>query len=458
MQNSDVTREGPLSFCQELLLFNEIFTGYPPAVSRVAHIDGPLDIDAFRRAADSTIAGHEPLRTTWTWRQGEPVAQVKSADSLPPSTTVTELAADSRGILEGLVAAVPTLLAAGRPPHMRHWLFRRSENDHIWMFATHHMAADAISLKLYAETFCSSYVRPLSDSPKPTTSIEYAQALRTWLDSSDAQAELNWWLCKLEAVPRVAIPVRPPVEQSNVSLERQELRLPTVLRNAVVQTARSNRAPLAAVFLATYAQVASNRGAFPCVITNVPGRSLPGAASTSGACYNSVPLVLSSNVSDSTAISAAANTLFDALDHQNVPAPLISLGAVRRGGLALPDLIPVTFNVIDHPLKDFRLSRCRLWDFDLTTHGSTTLGYSGPTVLRFGKAPSKPTMDWTMCMLPESVVVTLEYSPCYADRKDVALLLASYEAALRSICRVPDGATDDRGAPILIADWSVSRE
>lgn len=454
MQTDHVIREGPLSFCQELLLFNEIFARCPPTVSRVAHIDGPLDIDAFRHAADTIIATHEPLRTTWAWRQGEPVAQVKSANNLPPSVTVADLVAESDPTVAVAAAVVPTLLAATRPPHMRHWIFRRGENDHLWVFAVHHMAADAISLKLYAETFCARY-RRMSEVPTQTTSIEYAQTLRTWLESAEAQAELNWWLCKLEQIPRAEIPVRTPFEQSTVGLERQELRLPGTLRDAVVRTARSEHAPPAAVFLAAYAQVASERrdGSRPCVITNVPGRSLPGAASTTGACYNSVPLILSSAVSGSSAISAAANTLFDALDHQGVPAPLISLGAVRQGGLALPDRIPVSFNVIDHPLGDFRLSGCRLWEVDLATLGPPNWGYSGPTALRSGQTPIRPTMDWLVTILPTSVILTVEYTPSHSDREDVTALLAEYETALRGLCRMPANSVDP-GNLGLIADWT----
>jgi hypothetical protein len=449
-----IVREGPLSFCQELLLYKELFDKCPPIISRVAYIDGPLDTHAFERAISTVITAHEALRTTWAWRQVEPVAQVKFAKSLPPSVIVTDLTAEPDKISTVLATAMPTRFSAIMPPHMRNWIFRRGENDHLWVFGVHHLAADALSLKLYSDTFRASYDR-LPEVLSVTTSIEYAQTLRAWLTSFEAQTELEWWLCKLEQIPHMGLPVRTLSKKSIVGRERLELRLPGDVRDAALLTARRERAPAAALFLAAYVQVACERlcESKTCVITNVPGRSLPGAASTTGACYNSVPLVVSSAPSGSAAICAAADALFEALDHQSVPAALISLGNVRLGHLPLSDLIPVSFNMIDHPLAGFRLPDCRLWEVDLATLSSPKWGYSGPVPIWYGQESPRPSMDWMVSMLPTSVVITVEYSPFHADREDVRELLEEYECVLRTLIgsTVNGVSISDPG---LIADWT----
>jgi Condensation domain len=353
-------------------------------------------------------------------------------------------------------ALSPSGLAAMNPPHLRHRIFRCGEDNHLWVFGAHHIAADAISLKLYAETFRLNYARA-PDSSLRTTSIEYAQTQRAWLDSESAQEELVWWLRRLEPIPRGELPVRPPRQSSEVWLERQELRLSVEIRDAVLRAARSSRSPPAAVFLAAYAQTIDQRRhrSTHVVLTNVPSRNLAGAASTSGACYNTVPLLLAAADCASEAISAAANAIFDALDHQGVPAPLISLGCVRQGDLAITDRAPVTFNVIDHPLGDFRLPGCRLSEVELTSLEAPAWGYSGPMVLRSSKPPIRPSMDWLVSLLPSSVVLTVEYTPSYADREDVTSLLSEYEATLCRLCNEPvrDVFT---GEPGIVADWTGS--
>jgi hypothetical protein len=233
------------------------------------------------------------------------------------------------------------------------------------------------------------------------------------------------------------------------------MRLSVGIRNAVLIIARREKTTAAAVFLAAYMNVVRNRhvDSIHCVITNVPGRSLPGAANASGAFYNSVPLILPLVDSNFEAISAATNALFDALDHQNVPAPLISMANIRQGGAALPDIAPVSFNVTSNPLCDFELPGCRLWEVDLATLAHPKWGHLGPIQIPARQDATKQFMDCIVSILPASIVVTVEYTTAHADPKDVKAFLTEYEAALREIC---DGAIDDSvvGRPGLVADWT----
>ena len=155
-------QSGPLSFCQELLLYQEIFSGIPPTISRVATIRGSFDVPAFERAANATIKQHEPLRSTWEWRSGEPVCSILPFDPALPSVSVLDCDAESLGA----ASAGPMGMTGSGLPHMRHWLVRVCDNEHLWVFGAHHMAADAVSLKLYAETFCQAYAGlPIATGP-----------------------------------------------------------------------------------------------------------------------------------------------------------------------------------------------------------------------------------------------------------------------------------------------------
>lgn len=438
----------PLSFCQELLLYQELFSGFTPTVSRIATIQGPLDIAAFKWAADMTLRQHEPLRSTWTWSSGEPVASLLPFD--PEIAAVTMLNRDASSL--AAASAGPIGMIASGPPHMRHWLVPIGPDEHLWVFGAHHMASDAVSLKLYGETFRRAYAGlPIDDGP--TTSAIYARAQRDWLRTPAAQAEFEWWQRRLDGIPAQAIPAEASTDPDIVAVERQELRI-QIDADFVIGAARAARVPVAALFLAAYARTTAVRtGSLSThVFTNLPGRSLRGASSATGAFYNSVPVTLSGDDDLHTAVVETADALLEALDHQEVPVALLSLGAVERGGIALAERFPVSFNVVDHPLASFRLPGCRLLEFDGTGLGRPGWGLSDPTPLGNGAPTARAAMDWLVSVLPTSILVTLEYTPNFIDRADVMKLLTDYGKAISTLFAArPDLASEDAG---LIADWS----
>src|SRR6478736_10493152 len=83
VQLGETVREGPLSICQESMLCMELASGVPFTITRVALIDGELNIPAFRSAAYHAVAAHESLRSIWSFDQGKPKTLVKSMANLP---------------------------------------------------------------------------------------------------------------------------------------------------------------------------------------------------------------------------------------------------------------------------------------------------------------------------------------------------------------------------------------
>lgn len=441
-------QSGPLSFCQELLLYQEIFSGIPPTISRIAKICGALDLPAFERAANATIKQHEALRSTWEWRFGEPVCNILPFDPALPSVSVLDC--DPEGL--GIASAGPMGMAGSDPPHMQHWLVQFGDQEHLWVFGAHHMAADAVSLKLYAETFRQAYTGLPIENGGPTASIAYAGAQREWLRSRAAQDEFDWWQRRLGEIETQRLPVAAASAASTVAAERQELRICTDART-VIDAARYARVPVATLFLTAYAKtVAARQGAASTyVFTNLAGRSLRGASSATGAFYNSVPIRLSGQANLKAAIAETANSLFEALDHQEVPVALLSLGAVERGGLPLADRFPVSFNVVDHPLASFSLPGCQLMETDGSTLTRPRWGHSAPTPLGNGTSSTRATMDWLVTVMPTSIVITLEYTPQFVDPDDVRSLLLDYRTVLSALfAERPVSTSGEAG---LIADW-----
>ena len=446
-------RTGPLSFCQELLLLSEILQGCAPTVSRLVRIDGDLDIAAFAAAAQSTIAAHEPLRSICIWRSGEPRSQVSTPEDVALGCQFDEVRS-GRDLTSFLRAVYdPATFAAGRVPQMRHSLVRVQDNAHLWAFGVHHMAADAISLARYAETFRQSYAG-VAVSPRPTASIEYAETQRAWLSSCEAQIHFEWWLRMLDAIDPEPMPVKAPVPSPLSGRTRRELRLAGGGRSAVVRRAREWRVPQAAIFLAAFARTIAKRRSTSCVtvLTNVPGRSLPGASDATGAFYNTVPLPLPTQAENARSASAvAAEALFQVLERQEVPAPLLSLGALRRGAAPLAARFPITFNVVEHPLAGFRLSGCRIRDVDIATLEQVTWDSGGAMPLSTPHSFGRGSMDWLISVLPSALVIVVEYDADQCDPEDLRSLMEAYGDEIHSFMEF--SGTQQACDPSLVADW-----
>lgn len=222
------------------------------------------------RASQATVEAHEPLRSTWSWQNGEPMCQVLPADCIESSVSILDQSTNPHAIFAA--TSTSTTMTSASPPHMRHGLLRRHEDDNLWAFATHHMAADAILLKHYAETFRVAYAGSVVRDA-PTMSTAYALTQREWLRSPAAQAEFEWWLPRLTQIEASGLPVAPPRTAETVVLERQELRLSSHVRIAALNLVRSFRAPIAALFFAANARVCATRGhPTTAIFINVPGR------------------------------------------------------------------------------------------------------------------------------------------------------------------------------------------
>lgn len=457
MPHWDIIRSGPMSFCQELLLFGELFEGYAPTITRLVRITGPLDVTAFNFAALSTIADHEPLRSTWAWNDCEPVSQVVDLQSLSsPVIQATPSQAGDAQATRTFVSGVLGSFSSDTPPQMRHGLMAMGDHDYLWVFGVHHMAADAMSLKRYAETFSAAYAAA-PGSTQPTGSIDYAQNQRKWLTSTEAQAQYDWWLQTLAQIGPQTLAVRAATSPSPHGIERQELRLPKGVRSEIVQYARRHRVPPAAVLLAAFARTIRSRlpASEVSILTNVPGRSLPGSSVATGAFYNSVPLRLEAREGKpEREVVTVAEALFKALDHQEVPISLLSLGAARRGAMPLADRLPVSFNVVEHPVTAFILPGCRLHEVDARTLDAPQLGYSAPAPVQSAVFPSRALMNWLVCLLPAAVVISAEYSPNHSDPADVKAILGEFEAELVALVELHTNTlTTISSDQALVADW-----
>lgn len=123
-------------------------------------IEGPLDVDRLRQCVTELIRRHETLRTTYVVRDGNLVRVV--SDDASPDWIWRDLSDEPED--ERLGIGLRQMdeertrhidISSGR--QTRCWVARISQREHLMLFATHHIAADAASLVLLEEELSSLY-------------------------------------------------------------------------------------------------------------------------------------------------------------------------------------------------------------------------------------------------------------------------------------------------------------
>lgn len=113
-----------------------------PQVQLSFRLRGPLDVDAWLRAVAAVVDRHEGLRTRFHTAETGPVQVVE-----PPRTLEVErVEAGSTEEARELLVSRPAGFDLERGDLVRSCLVRLADDDHLWTFTVHHIAADGASL------------------------------------------------------------------------------------------------------------------------------------------------------------------------------------------------------------------------------------------------------------------------------------------------------------------------
>ncbi|MDB4957889.1 MAG: non-ribosomal peptide synthetase [Myxococcales bacterium] len=214
--------ELPLSFAQQRMWFLHRLAPSSPAyhVPIERRLRGSLAVEAVRRAFETVVRRHEPLRTVFVPRAGVPVQRILDAPERweLPIDDVSALAHDAR---EAEVARIvrehadqPFDLAAG--PLLRTRVIRIAPDDHVLLVTLHHIVSDAWSMGVLWHEIAELYRAYTSGVPArlPALAIQYAD-LAAWqrrqLAGERLEQQLAYWTHKLADAPaETALPIKGP--------------------------------------------------------------------------------------------------------------------------------------------------------------------------------------------------------------------------------------------------------
>ena len=226
----------PLSFGQQRLWFLEQIEGELTAynIPLAWRIRGPLDVEALRAALEMIVRRHEPLRTTVTMREQEPVQVIGEVDRFALPVVELDLADAEERESEidrlGREEAVRRF-DLSKDLLLRAKLLKVSRDEYVLFLTLHHIASDGWSfgiLKQELGAFYDLYSR--GEVPNlPPLAIQYADYAswqRKALQGDRLEKQLSYWREQLSGLSNLELPTdrpRPPVQSYRGDLCRFEL-------------------------------------------------------------------------------------------------------------------------------------------------------------------------------------------------------------------------------------------
>jgi acyl carrier protein len=213
----DGAAELPLSFAQQRLWFLDQLEPGSATYNMAAgmRVRGRLAVAVLEQALNEIVRRHEPLRTSFPARDGEPRQQIAepgevSGGSAGRLITVIDLSASAGEQQQALVqrltraeAQRPFDLSAGGLLRVK--LLRLAASEHVVLVTMHHIISDGWSMQLLVRELATVYETFATGQPSllPELTVQYADFAawqRQSLSGQLLEVELSYWKRQLQGV------------------------------------------------------------------------------------------------------------------------------------------------------------------------------------------------------------------------------------------------------------------
>ena len=294
---------------------------------------GVLDVDAFFRALTELARRHEPLRTTFELRGGEPRLVVRPSGPAPVLVDLAGLAPAERDerAAELLADATSRPFDLVEDPLFAPHLLRLADDDHVLVVRLHHTAFDDWSVDVFRRELSGLYASSLAGEPPaqppPVTFSDACRRQRARLDGGAGDADRRWWREQMEGAP---FPVQLPLgDPDQLGPDRpgagQPLRhdLDADLARRVRALSRELRATPFMTVLAAFGLLLSRRTGLDDVVlaSVVAGRPSADVEPLIG-CFTKKVLLrlrLDGDPGFPDVVARTRTTVLEALAHQDLP-------------------------------------------------------------------------------------------------------------------------------------------
>ena len=304
-------------------------------VMMTARLNTEVEVAALRRAFQSLLDIHSPLRSTYTVCGGQPVQRVLAHQAV--DFEVADASAWDREFLDRRISeAADHPFDLERGPMLRVRLFTRSPREHVLLLTVHHIAADFWSLDTLVNELIVVYEYErrggFSPSPPPSPGRQYEDFAR-WqagmLAGPEGERLQAYWLQRLTGeLPVLDLPTdrpRPPVQTFRGAI--MHFAIGNALTERLRALARSEAVTLFVLLLAAFKTLLHRYTGQDEILVGSPvsGRSQAEHERVFGNLVNLVVLRtdLAGDPTFRTLLGQVRQTVLEALTHQDYPFPLL---------------------------------------------------------------------------------------------------------------------------------------
>ncbi len=324
----------PLSFGQERLWFIEQLER-ERAVYNMSfgwRLHGELDIPALRRALETIVHRHEPLRTTYVLRNGIPMQAIRRATRF--ELPYVDLGDRNRERQDAEVARrfgeeAEQPFDLTNDLMLRASLLRLSHDEHVLLLTMHHIASDGWSFTVFWSEFKELYraYRRGEAATLPDLELRYVDHAiwqRNQLKGDRFDQLLEYWRAQLEGLSPLELPTdRSRPSRPSYQGARYDFELDAELVAGLKQLSRAEGVTLNMTMLAAFQGLLGRETAQEDIAVGIPvaGRDRPELAHQIGFFVNT--LVIRTDVSGSpsfrTLLRRVRQVSLDAYDHRELP-------------------------------------------------------------------------------------------------------------------------------------------
>jgi amino acid adenylation domain-containing protein len=362
-----------LSFSQQRLWFLDRLEGRSPAYNMplAARLEGPLNVEALRRALNEIVRRHSVLRSNFAAGDGEPTVVIRERAECPLAyfdSTSDAREADARTLERRLM-----LEEAGRcfdletDVLVRAALHRVGEASHLLFVTMHHIVSDGWSLGVFTrelaalyEAFSAGREPPLAEPP--VQYIDYANWQRRRLSAEFLQRQLDHWRTELRGAPDfINLPLdrpRPAVQTYRGS--SHSFALDSELARSLQQFCQATGTTSFMALLAAFSLVLSRYSGQDDVVvgTAVANRGRPETEGLIGLFVNTLALRvdLSGDPTARELVTRIRETCLKAYEHQDVPFEQVVEALKPARDLSHSPLFQVSFDMQTDAAGEVRMA------------------------------------------------------------------------------------------------------
>ncbi|MEM1319018.1 MAG: amino acid adenylation domain-containing protein [Bacteroidota bacterium] len=359
----------PLSFSQERLWFiHQLIGSQHYHMPTVLRLQGPLNVEALRKALVEMVKRHEVLRTCFYELEGKAWQQILPINQWNCAFTIAE---GEEQIAQIITTAIDEPFNLNTDHPIRCHLIQRSEEDHVLLAVIHHIAFDGWSFSVFVKelvalygTFCEGTSTALP--ALPLQYADYAIWQRKHLSGEVLEQKMNYWIRQLDQIEPLNLPTdfpRPTTQSTEGALWNTKIGLAE--QEALKRLAQQEGVTLFMLLLATLKVLLYRYSGQEdlCVGSPVANRMQKETEALVGFFVNTLALRsdLSGNPSFKTLLAQIKETTLDAYSHQEVPfEKIVEQMGIRRDRSRTP-IFQVLFVLQNTPeVPDLQLGEVKL--------------------------------------------------------------------------------------------------